>query len=105
MASSIASPPTLMLLQHAIPPSDNTATSVVPPPMSIIIEPVASYTGRPVPRAAAIDSSISSTSWAPAERTASSTALRSTSVTSDGTQTTTLVFVKTLRDVERSIKS
>ena len=42
VASSSASPPTLMLLQLAIPPSDITATSHVPPPMSTIIEPVAS---------------------------------------------------------------
>ena len=42
IASSSASPPTLMLLQLAIPPSDITATSHVPPPMSTIIEPVAS---------------------------------------------------------------
>ena len=46
----------------ATPPSETTATSQVPPPISIIIEPVASKTGSPAPRAAAIGASISSTS-------------------------------------------
>ena len=41
-----------------MPPSEITPTSVVPPPMSTTIEPVASATGRPAPIAAAIGSSI-----------------------------------------------
>ena len=49
-----------------MPPSDNTATSVVPPPMSTTREPVGSVTGRPAPMAAAIGSSISQTRRAPA---------------------------------------
>jgi hypothetical protein len=49
-----------------MPPSEMTPTSVVPPPMSTTIEPVASSTGRPAPIAAAIGSSISSTLRAPA---------------------------------------
>ena len=49
-----------------MPPSDSTATSVVPPPMSTTIEPVGSVTGRPAPIAAAIGSSIRNTRRAPA---------------------------------------
>jgi hypothetical protein len=41
-----------------MPDSDITATSVVPPPISTIIEPVGSSIGRPAPTAAAIGSSI-----------------------------------------------
>src|ERR1043165_7049822 len=44
-----------------MPPSDRTATSVVPPPISTTMEPVGSVTGRPAPIAAAIGSSISHT--------------------------------------------
>ena len=93
IASLSALPAILTLFLAAIPPSDITAISQVPPPMSTTIEPDASKTGRPAPSAAAMGSSISSTSWAPAARAASSTALRSTSVTPLGTVITTLVFV------------
>ena len=72
-----------------MPPSEMTATSVVPPPMSTIMFPVGSAIGRPAPIAAAIGSSIRYAWRAPAERVASSTARRSTPVTPDGTQTTT----------------
>ena len=41
-----------------MPPSEMTATSVVPPPMSTIMFPVGSETGSPAPIAAAIGSSI-----------------------------------------------
>ena len=41
-----------------IPESAITAISVVPPPMSIIILPAGSCTGKPTPIAAAIGSSI-----------------------------------------------
>ncbi len=41
-----------------MPPSEITPTSVVPPPMSTTIEPLASETGSPAPIAAAIGSSI-----------------------------------------------
>ena len=41
-----------------MPPSEITATSLVPPPMSTTIEPVGSPTGSPAPIAAAIGSSI-----------------------------------------------
>ncbi len=41
-----------------MPESEMTATSVVPPPMSTIMLPEASCTGRPTPIAAAIGSSM-----------------------------------------------
>ena len=72
-----------------MPPSEITATSVVPPPMSTIMLPVGSATGRPAPIAAAIGSSIRYAWRAPAESVASSTARFSTPVTPEGTQTTT----------------
>ena len=50
------SPPTRIDWLTTIPPSEITATSVVPPPMSTIMFPVASDTGRPAPIAAAIGS-------------------------------------------------
>ena len=58
IASSISSPPTRMDWDTTMPPSEMTATSVVPPPMSTIMFPVGSETGRPAPIAAAIGSSI-----------------------------------------------
>ena len=63
-----------------------TPTSVVPPPMSTTMEPLASLTGRPEPMAAAIGSSISRTSEAPAPRADSRMARRSTCVEPQGTQ-------------------
>jgi hypothetical protein len=47
-----------LLGETTMPPSEITATSVVPPPTSTTIEPVGSATGRPAPIAAAIGSSI-----------------------------------------------
>ena len=47
IASSISSPPTRRLCETTMPPSEMTATSVVPPPMSTIMFPVGSATGRP----------------------------------------------------------
>ena len=41
-----------------MPPSEITATSVVPPPTSTTMLPVASWTGSPAPIAAAIGSSM-----------------------------------------------
>ena len=77
-----------------MPPSEITATSVVPPPMSTIMFPVGSAIGRPAPIAAAIGSSIRYACRAPAESVASSTARRSTPVTPEGTQTTTRGWAK-----------
>ena len=59
-------------------------SSVVHPPISTIILPVGSPTGSPAPIAAAIGSSIKTTSLAPANLAASSIALLSTSVTPEG---------------------
>ena len=67
-----------------MPPSEITATSDVPPPMSTTMLPVGSPTGRPAPIAAAIGSSIRYAWRAPADRQASSTARFSTPVTPDG---------------------
>jgi hypothetical protein len=41
-----------------IPPREITATSLVPPPTSTIIDPCASFTGSPAPIAAASGSSM-----------------------------------------------
>ncbi len=41
-----------------IPPSEITATSVVPPPMSTTMFPVGSWIGSPAPIAAAMGSSM-----------------------------------------------
>ena len=70
-----------------MPPSEMTATSVVPPPISTTMEPEGSVTGRPAPIAAAIGSSISSTLRAPALSADSWIARRSTAVEPEGTQT------------------
>src|SRR5207237_301894 len=53
MSLSISSPPMRIEREMTMPPSDATATSVVPPPMSTIIEPVGPVPGRPAPTAAA----------------------------------------------------
>jgi hypothetical protein len=44
--------------QVTMPPSEITATSVVPPPTSTTMLPAGSYTGSPAPIAAAIGSSM-----------------------------------------------
>src|SRR5512134_1691556 len=69
-----------------MPPSEITPTSVVPPPMSTTIEPLASLTGNPAPIAAAIGSSIRNTCEAPAASADSLIARRSTCVEPHGTQ-------------------
>src|SRR3954466_6229751 len=58
IASSSSSPPTRTDCDTTIPPSEITATSEVPPPMSTIMLPVGSPTGSPAPIAAAIGSSM-----------------------------------------------
>ena len=83
------SPPTRAERETTMPPSEITATSEVPPPMSTIIDPTGSPTGSPAPIAAAIGSSIVKASRAPAPIEASITARFSTPVTPEGTQTTT----------------
>ena len=57
MASSMSSPPTRMDVAVAMSASDMMATSVVPPPMSTIIEAVGSVMGSPAPMPAAMGSS------------------------------------------------
>ena len=58
IASSSSSPPIRMLVDVTMPPSEITATSVVPPPMSTTMFPVGSWIGSPAPIAAAIGSSM-----------------------------------------------
>ena len=89
IASSISSPPTRTQVAATTPPSEITATSVVPPPMSTIMEPPAAWIGSPAPIAAAIGSSMRCASRAPAIVAASITARFSTSVTPDRTPSTT----------------
>src|SRR5690625_1396855 len=72
-----------------IPPNEITAISVVPPPISTIILPVGSQTGKPTPIADANGSEIGYASFAPACFVASMTARSSTIVIPDGTQTMT----------------
>ena len=64
------------------------ATSVVPPPISTIIDPVGSATGSPAPIAAATGSSIRNTLLAPAASADSLIALLSTFVAPVGTHIT-----------------
>ncbi len=66
IASSSSSPPIRADLDTTMPPSEMTATSVVPPPMSTIMEPAGSWIGSPTPIAAAIGSSIVNARRAPA---------------------------------------
>src|SRR6185312_12150830 len=90
-------------------PMEMTATSLVPPPTSMTIRPTGSPMATPAPMAAAMGSSMSCTRRAPAERAASSTARRSTSVMPDGAQTTSRGWARrwsrTLRMKWRSICS
>ena len=58
LVASIPSPAIRIDLAVTIPPSDMTATSVVPPPISTTMLPVGSHTGRSAPIAAANGSSI-----------------------------------------------
>ena len=58
MASSISSPPLRTDWLVTIPPSEMTATSLVPPPMSTTMFPFGSPIGSPAPMAAAIGSSM-----------------------------------------------
>src|SRR3990172_7653869 len=71
MSWSISSPATLSDRETTIPPIEKTASSVVPPPMSTIIEPRTSPIGRLAPRAAAVGSSMRNVSRAPAAMAAS----------------------------------
>ena len=59
------------------PPSEMTAASVVPPPISTTMQPLGSKTGSPLPSAAAKGFSTSRTFRLPAYLAASPTARRS----------------------------
>ena len=96
MAPSIASPATRKDFENTTPPKDITAISVVPPPISTIIEPVASWIGKPAPIAAAIGSSINWTLLAPAANAESWIAFLSTGVEPVGTQIKILGLAKVL---------
>ena len=82
--SSNLSPATFIDVLTTEPPSDITAISVVPPPISTTIFPQGFDISIPAPIAAAIGSSIKYTLLAPAFVAASITAFFSTSVTLDG---------------------
>ena len=69
-----------------MPPSEITAISEVPPPMSMIMLPAGPEMGTLAPIAAASGSSMRYASRAPALSAASRTARFSTLVTPDGTQ-------------------
>jgi hypothetical protein len=58
IASSSSSPPMRIDVLVTMPPSEITATSVVPPPMSTTMFPVGSWIGSPAPIAAAMGSSM-----------------------------------------------
>ena len=66
MASSKSSPAILIDALTTVPPSEITAISEVPPPISTIIFPHGFDISIPAPMAAAIGSSIIETSLAPA---------------------------------------
>src|SRR3989344_4051897 len=68
------SPATRRFFDATIPPSEITAMSVVPPPISTIIFPTGSCMGSFIPMAAAIGSSTRYASLAPADFAASRTA-------------------------------
>ena len=88
IAASILSPATLKEWDVTMPPREMTATSEVPPPMSIIIWPEQELMGIPAPMAAKIGS-LATNAWrAPADRAASMTALRSVLVMPAGTEMT-----------------
>jgi hypothetical protein len=69
-AASNVPPLTRTLRDNTMLESEMSASSVVPPPMSMIMLPAASCTGSPTPMAAAIGSSMRWTSLASAARAA-----------------------------------
>ena len=89
MASSSVSPAMRTDRATTIAPRLITAISVVPPPISTIMEPRGWVTRSPAPIAETREDSISATLLAPASKMTSSTARRSTSLMEYGTQTMT----------------
>src|SRR5690625_2168036 len=94
MDASKSLPAVLIDLLVTIPPKEITATSVVPPPISTIILPVGSHTGKSDPIAGAKGSAIVKASFAPACLAASTTDRSSTFVIPVGTQITTIGLLK-----------
>ena len=88
MDSFISSPAIRTDSLNTVPPKLNTATSVVPPPISTIIVPIGSVTGNDAPIAAATGSS--QVNFSSSANPASLTALRSTLVTPLGIPITIL---------------
>ena len=86
IASSSLLPAARTLRETTMPPSEITAISAVPPPMSMMRLPLGPEIGMFAPIAAASGSSIRCAARAPARIAASFTARRSTLVTPDGTQ-------------------
>ena len=81
--------PTRTASSATTPPSEITATSLVPPPMSTTMLPSGSWIGNDAPIAAAMGCSMRKVCAAPARRAASRTARCSTWVIADGTQMST----------------
>ena len=88
----MALPAFFTLLETDMPPSDSTAISAVPLPMSAINTPCGVVMSMPQPRAAAFGVSIRYTLRAPKVLTALTTARFSTSVSSHGMAVTTRGF-------------
>ena len=89
MASLKLAPAMLQELATAMPFKEMTAMSVAPSPMSTIMVPWGTAMSTPAPMAAATGSSMRQTFRTPAAVMASTTARFSTSVTLQGTLTTT----------------
>ena len=86
ISSSITSPAIFNELLVTISPKDNTAISVVPPPISITIFPVGLEISSPAPTAATFGSSSINTRFAPHLSATSLIALFSIDVIFDGQQ-------------------
>ncbi len=88
MSEVRSSPAVRMELFETMPPSEMTAISVLPPPMSTIMLPSGASTSMPMPMAAAMGSKMRYTSRPSACSAESRTARSSTSVLPDGTPMT-----------------
>ena len=88
MSKVRSSPAVRIELFDTIPPSEITAISVLPPPISTIMLPSGASTSIPIPTAAAIGSKIKYTSRPSACSAESRTARSSTSVEPEGTPIT-----------------
>ena len=93
-----------MDFENTIPPREIIAISVVPPPISMIIDPFASFIGRSAPIAAAIGSSIKKTFLAPAAKPESQIAFLSAGVELAGTHIINLGLKRFLFNKDLLIK-